>query len=148
MLGKTVSLEQVARITAGDSGQGTSLAALQSAAEDLGLEARCYRMSLRDLAAMPSGFPAVAHVDGDHFVVVWRIATRKVAVAQPPFGLDYMSLDQFGRRWTGATMLVSRPGEQPRLGHPLIPWLLAMAAAALGFSACEWALGRGRRRQS
>lgn len=142
LLGKAATLDGVAEMTGPASEEHTSLAALQSAAHQLGLEARCYRMSLRDLAAMPQGLPAVAHVDGNHFVVVWRLGRGKVAVAEPPFGAEYVSLGQFALRWTGAIMLLTRPGEGAYLGDSLTPYLLAVAAAALGFVACERALER------
>jgi CRP-like cAMP-binding protein len=60
---------------------GTSLRALCHAATELGLAARSVKASKRNLDQMP--LPAIAHWQGNHWVVVCDVAAAQVRIADP-----------------------------------------------------------------
>lgn len=93
-----------------------SLLDLKRSAENLGIIARCDRLTLSELGQMDERTPGVAHVDGNHFVAVWADGGG-VVVVDPPGPPQRMSRREFGRRWDGYILVISRPGEQPRF-----PW--------------------------
>ena len=130
-LGAESDVEGIAKLAGADPTAGTSLAGLMQAAANLGLEGRAYRLSLSDLRRIAPLTPAIAHVDGNHFAVVWMDEAGLVTVLQPPLGLRRMGLADFGRRWNGAVLVVSRPGEQPTWGPAHLRWALATAAVLL-----------------
>ena len=133
-LGVQAQLDQVALTAGTDLPTGTSFAGLTRAAAALGLEARPYRLRLDGLRGVTSATPGIAHVDGDHFVVVWMAGPDEVTTIQPPLGSQRMSLRSFGRHWDGAILIVSRPGEQPSFGlaRPYRWGAVAAGAALLG----------------
>ena len=111
--------------------KGTSLRGLETAVTALGLEGKSYDLSLKQLRNVGPATPGIAHVGGDHFVIVW-MPTREgdtVMVVDPPRTVEKVSLAAFAQRWTGAILIVSRPGQQPR--WPLLPgpWVVACCAA-------------------
>jgi ABC-type bacteriocin/lantibiotic exporter with double-glycine peptidase domain len=127
-LGVEANVQHLAKLVGAARGEGSSLAALQRAGEELGLEARPYAMRLGHLKRLTGRTPGIAHVDGNHFVVAWWDRGR-VLVADPPRGIERVTPTDFGRRWNGAILVVSRPGETPSWR----PWWLwgAMAAGTL-----------------
>ncbi len=130
-LGVEAELTHLANLSAARPGRGPSLAALAQAAREFGLEARCYSLDLDDLREVTSTRPAIAHVDGNHFVVVW-MAEDELTVVDPPGEPYTQTLDEFGRRWNGAAVVVSRPGAQPRWGVPYLgPGLLVAGTVLL-----------------
>ncbi|MHC5034514.1 MAG: cysteine peptidase family C39 domain-containing protein [Planctomycetota bacterium] len=137
-LGTEANVRDVAEL-AGLSATGTSLAGLAEAAAQLGLEGRCYRLALKDLKRINSKTPGIAHLDGGHFVVAWMDGPDAVTVIEPPRRIGQEGLQDFGRRWNGAILVVSRPGEQPKLPLFYLKWGLA---AGLVGAAVVWALKR------
>jgi hypothetical protein len=128
----------------GASASGTSLGALADAAKARGLEARCLRLSLDDLRRVSSRTPAIAHVDRDHFVVAWTANDRDVVVVEPNMSSSRIPLKNFGRRWDGNILLLSRPGEQPTFS-----WRIGWVGGSVGSAAMLLALllfVTGRRR--
>lgn len=115
-LGLAADSAQMARLAGTGRASGTSLAGLAKAAEESGMDGRCYRLRLADLQRITRATPAIAHVGANHFVVVWMDNPDEVTVVQPPSSVRHMSLRSFGLRWDGAALVVSRPGEQPRFG--------------------------------
>jgi ABC-type bacteriocin/lantibiotic exporter with double-glycine peptidase domain len=130
-LGVVADLDQVARDAGSDPTAGTSLAGLLKASGKLGLEGRAYRLRLGDLSRVTSKTPGIAHMDGSHFVVVWMDEPDQVTVVQPPVGVRRMSLSAFGRRWNGAILVVSRPGEQPRWSAARAWWAVGVGVLLL-----------------
>lgn len=113
-LGTEADVTEVAKQANTKNPEGTSLADLAKVASELGLEGGCYRLGLDDLRRVTSQTPGIAHVDGDHFVVVWMSADDEVTVVEPPQNVTKMPLRTFGRRWDGMILVVSQPGDQPR----------------------------------
>lgn len=142
-LGDDAQVEAMARLAGTDRLKGTSLAGLARAGRALGLEARHYRLRLSHLKRVTSRTPAIAHVDRNHFVVVWTDASGQVTVVQPPGRSDRMSLGEFGRRWNGALLVLSRPGGQP--AWSVVPDTWVLCGAVLVGLVGSWLLTRSAR---
>jgi ATP-binding cassette subfamily B protein len=100
--GRRVNLARIRQLVH-TSKDGTSLAALCRAAEELGLAARSVKASARSLAEMP--LPAIVHWEGNHWVVLYDVRARHVRVADPALGLRRFSREEFQRKWTGYAAL-------------------------------------------
>ena len=85
---------------------GTSLLALKHVAEQRGLTGQGLRLSVGHLKDV--SMPAIAHVHGDHFVVV-RSATDDVIVDDPSIGRLRMSAAAFNRAWDGIVLTFTGP---------------------------------------
>jgi hypothetical protein len=139
-LGTEAEVTELARLAGTDPQTGTSLAGLGRAAAHVGLEARPYRLRLKDLRHLTSRTPAIARVDAAHFYVVWAEPDGRLRVVEPPEGSWRSSLHAFGRRFDGAALIVSLPGQQPSFGS-----ILPAAGATLLLIALAVALMFGRR---
>ncbi|MEM9149896.1 MAG: peptidase domain-containing ABC transporter [Cyanobacteria bacterium P01_F01_bin.3] len=84
--------------------EGTSLKGLARAAEEIGFQARPVRASLGALAEQTR--PWIAHWEGVHYVVVYRISGKKVLIADPAMGRQFVSRETFIRKWTGYGVLL------------------------------------------
>lgn len=90
---------------------GIDLLALKRAAEGRGLTTQGLRVSLDALVDVP--MPVIAHVHGDHFVVV-RSATGDVIVDDPAIGRLRMSDKTFSRAWDGAVLTFGAPNRDDK----------------------------------
>jgi ABC-type bacteriocin/lantibiotic exporter with double-glycine peptidase domain len=136
LLGSDVSVSRVADLASerGNPTEGISLAALAKAATQLGYEGRCYRLRVEDLRRVTARTPGIAHVGGNHFVVVWMDGEAdRVTVIDPPCDTYDTTLLKFARNWDGVIMIVSRPGEQP-IWTAKGTWPAYAACIALGIS--------------
>jgi HlyB family type I secretion system ABC transporter len=102
--GRKVSLARVRR-EVHTSTDGTSLAGIASGAERLGLAVRTLKASKAALDELP--LPAVAHWEGNHWVVVYDTNEREVRVSDPASGLRTIPRDEFERGWSGFVALVA-----------------------------------------
>jgi len=101
--GKRYSINSV-RELAGVGRSGASLKGLAKAAENLGFHARPVRASLSRIEEQEN--PWIAHWEGIHYVVVYRIAGKRVLIADPGIGKRWLSRAEFLDRWTGYALLV------------------------------------------
>ncbi|HJS06319.1 MAG TPA: peptidase domain-containing ABC transporter [Pirellulales bacterium] len=104
---RPLGLQQM-RELAGTDRIGTNLLGLVQAAEKLSFSARAVK---GDYAALPSApLPAVAHVHTDeglgHFVVLHKVTSKGVVVADPGRGVETLSRDEFSKKWTGYLLLL------------------------------------------
>ena len=139
------------RARLGDPGpEGYSLAELDRAATDLGAKTLAVRTSLANLGARRDAgerFAAIAHVDGNHFVLVSGFEPDgRVKLIDPPG--DYSQPPEtFAARWDGTALLISPDPLTAEADLAAFPWLTAGLAAAGG--GCLLAVGglwwRGRR---
>ncbi|MGF1478230.1 MAG: ABC transporter transmembrane domain-containing protein [Cyanophyceae cyanobacterium] len=83
---------------------GASLRGLTAAAESLGFATRPVKASLDRLAQQQ--LPAIAHWQGNHYVVVYRIGRRRAIVGDPAIGQRTLSLPAFKAGWTGYALLL------------------------------------------
>ncbi len=120
--GRRVNLARIRQLVH-TSKDGTSLAALCRAAEELGLAARSVKASARSLADMP--LPAIAHWEGNHWVVLYEVRPRHVRVADPALGLRRFSREEFQAKWSGYAALFdyTEAFEQAPEQRPGLAWL-------------------------
>ena len=88
------------------SSDGTSLRAICTAAEELGLAAKAAKVSLRNLDRMP--LPAIIHWEGNHWMVLFDVQPGYVRVADPAMGTRKIARDEFEQKWSGYAALFDR----------------------------------------
>ncbi|MGC9528044.1 MAG: ABC transporter transmembrane domain-containing protein [Limnospira sp.] len=101
--GKDFGLNRL-RNLAGVGRSGASLKGLARAAESLGYQARPVRASLSRLE--DEKHPWIAHWQGDHYIVVYRVRGKQVWVGDPAQGKRKLSRSQFLDGWTGYALLL------------------------------------------
>ncbi len=101
--GKRLSLNRVRDMT-NVSRSGASLRAIASAAESLGFASRPVKASLEKFADQP--LPAIAHWQGNHFIVVYEITKKRVIVCDPGLGQRHLTRKEFLEGWTGYGLLL------------------------------------------
>ncbi|MBA3344118.1 MAG: peptidase domain-containing ABC transporter [Gemmatimonadales bacterium] len=100
--GRSVSLARIRQLVH-TSLDGTSLKAIVRAATELGLAARSVKASPQHLSQMP--LPAIAHWEGNHWVVLYDVDQKSVKFADPSFGLVRVPRAEFEKKWTGYAAL-------------------------------------------
>jgi HlyB family type I secretion system ABC transporter len=120
--GRAVSLTRIRQLVH-TSMDGTSLAALCSAGEGLGLAARAVKASRRHLDQMP--LPAIAHWEGNHWIVLYDVRPGYVRVADPGLGVRRLTRHDFEERWSGYASLFDYTDAfaQAPEGRPGLAWL-------------------------
>jgi HlyB family type I secretion system ABC transporter len=101
--GKRLSLNQL-RILANVDRAGASLRGLMGAAETMGFSVRPVKADL--IALQHQKLPAIAHWQGNHYIVVYQITPRHVIVADPAIGRRTLSHAAFQAGWTGYSLLL------------------------------------------
>jgi ATP-binding cassette, subfamily B, bacterial HlyB/CyaB len=86
------------------SREGASLKGLINAAENLGFNSRPVKASLDRLAKVP--LPAIAHWQGNHYVVVFEISRHHVIIGDPAVGQRKLTHREFVQGWTGYCLLL------------------------------------------
>ncbi len=111
---------------------GASLRAICQAASELGLAARGVKASPSRLEQMP--LPAIAHWEGNHWVVVYDVSSTHVRVSDPALGLRRLTRAEFAAKWTGFVALFDHTtafeGNQEGRSGPA--WLLPFFAPYRG----------------
>jgi HlyB family type I secretion system ABC transporter len=101
--GKNFGINQV-RAMANVDRNGASLWGLVSAAESIGFSTRPIKGTLDGLGQQR--LPAIAHWEGNHYIVVYAITRRAVVVSDPALGRRRLTRAQFQAGWTGYTLLL------------------------------------------
>lgn len=83
---------------------GASLRGLVAAADSIGFSTRPVKASLDKLAEQ--SLPAIAHWEGNHYVVVYKVTPKQVILADPAIGQRSLSHAEFKAGWTGNTLLL------------------------------------------
>ncbi|BAY93837.1 MULTISPECIES: peptidase domain-containing ABC transporter [unclassified Tolypothrix] len=83
---------------------GVSLRGLATAAESIGFASRPVKASLDKLAQQP--LPAIAHWEGNHYIVVYEVTKKQVIVGDPAIGQRTLTHTQFQSGWTGYALLL------------------------------------------
>jgi ATP-binding cassette subfamily B protein len=120
--GRAVSLSRIRQLLH-TSTDGTSLRALCRGAEELGLAARAVKASARNLAQMP--LPAVAHWEGNHWLVVYDVDGEHVRIDDPAVGSRRIPRAEFEEKWSGYVALFDYTDafENAPVGRSSIAWL-------------------------
>lgn len=100
--GRRVSLPRIRQL-AHTALDGTSLKSIVGAANELGLAARAVKAGPADLDKL--SLPAIAHWEGNHWVVVARVGKRHVDIVNPASGPDRVSRADFIEKWSGYAAL-------------------------------------------
>jgi CRP-like cAMP-binding protein len=102
--GRRVSVELM-RQQIGVQPQGASLQELQRAAGQLGFRAEAVRIGLSHLSAVR--LPAICHLAGGHYVVLFELVLGGVIVGDPASGVGQWSSSTLQRSWSGQLLLVT-----------------------------------------
>jgi ATP-binding cassette subfamily B protein len=101
--GKYLSINSLRNIS--DVGRsGVSLKNLTLTSEKLGYQARPVRASLNRLETEKK--PWIAHWQGDHYIVVYKVRRHQVVIADPGEGRKTLSRQAFLTGWTGYALLL------------------------------------------
>lgn len=101
--GKRFSMNSL-RELAGVGRSGASLKSLAKASESVGFRATPVRASLSRL--VERSHPWIAHWQGDHYIVVYRVKGDRVFVADPAIGKRSLPRSEFLAGWTGYALLL------------------------------------------
>jgi ATP-binding cassette subfamily B protein len=101
--GKRFSINRL-RDVAGVDRNGISLRSLATAAESIGFATRPVKASLDQLGAQ--NLPAIAHWQGDHYIVVYEVTRQYVVVADPAIAQRTLSHAEFHTGWSGYALLL------------------------------------------
>ena len=105
--GRKVALSRV-RDALRTSHDGTSLRAIATGSERLGLAARTVKASKRSLDSLE--LPALLHWDGNHWVVLYAVDGGTARIADPAMGIRKLRREEVLERWSGyAAMLRPTP---------------------------------------
>lgn len=112
--GKTYSSGYLAELTS-TSREGTNFLALSQAAEKLGFRPLGIKIPKNKLTKGIS-LPCIAHVNNNHFVVVYKITGDLIHLADPQQGLIELKKEEFFQLWLGedneqGTLLLLDPSE-------------------------------------
>lgn len=102
--GKTFGINQLRSIANVDRA-GTSIKGLITAAEFLGFTVRPRKADLQALAHQE--LPAIAHWEGNHYVVVYRVTKDQVVVSDPRIGRRILTRQEFVAGWTGYVIFLT-----------------------------------------
>lgn len=101
--GKRISVN-VLREKANVGRSGASLKSLAKGAESVGFHARPVRASFGRIAEQAN--PWIAHWQGDHYIVVYKVERSQIVIADPALGRQVVSSDKFQADWTGYALLL------------------------------------------
>ncbi len=106
---RTFTLNRI-REAVGTGQQGTTLLGLKRGAETLGFNGRNVKASpelLDKINQIP--LPAIIHWQGYHWVVLYGKRGRKYVIADPAFGIRYLSRKELAEGWVTGIMLLLEP---------------------------------------
>ncbi|BAZ12948.1 ABC transporter ATP-binding protein [Calothrix sp. NIES-4071] len=109
--GRTFTLNRI-REAIGTGQLGTTLLGLKRGVEALGFNgtgARISKENLNKINEIP--LPAIIHWKGYHWVVLYGRKGRKYVIADPSFGIRYLSQAELIQSWTNGVILVLQPDE-------------------------------------
>ncbi len=95
------TLRSIARINS----MGAEFSDLANAAQSLGYQALGVRASLDKLES--KFLPFIAHYQGNHYIVVWRIKDKFVFISDPAIGKRWLPRREFEANFTGYALLLS-----------------------------------------
>ncbi len=102
--GKTFGINQLRHLANVDRA-GTSIKGLIIAAEFLGFMVRPRKADLPALEHQE--LPAIAHWEGNHYIVVYRVTKKEVVVCDPSIGRRILTRQEFVAGWTGYVIFLT-----------------------------------------
>jgi HlyB family type I secretion system ABC transporter len=101
--GKRFSVNRLREVARVDR-NGATLRGLAAAAESIGFTTRPVKASLDKLGQQH--LPAIAHWEGQHYIVVYEVTRKYVVVGDPAIGQRTLRHSEFKAGWTGYALLV------------------------------------------
>lgn len=95
--GKYYSL-QTLRERSGITKDGVTLLGLSYAGESIGIKSICLEISIQELEKKVQ-LPCIIHWDNNHFLVIYKITSKKVYVSDPAKGLMSIPIEKFIDNW-------------------------------------------------
>ena len=90
--------------------RGASLEHLQRSAEQLGFQSRPVRIA--DAHLTGATLPAIAHLQGDHYVAIFDANADAVIMGDPAVGVIRHSRLEFRQLWDGTLLLLQPPSSR------------------------------------
>jgi ATP-binding cassette subfamily B protein len=97
--GKNFNLQKLRSIS-GINREGVSLLGISEAAEKIGFRSTGAKINMEDLKK--SDFPLILHWNQNHFVVLYKVRSGYLHIADPAKGLLKYSESEFLKHWTGS----------------------------------------------
>lgn len=94
-------LAQIAQVDT----QGTDMYTLSRIAGNFGFATEGYQMDYEYLSEIP--LPCIAHYEGSHFVVIYKANDKHVWVADPAYGKDKYTKEEFETKWNGVVLTMT-----------------------------------------
>ncbi|MEP7196108.1 MAG: peptidase domain-containing ABC transporter [Saprospiraceae bacterium] len=88
----------------GLTSSGMNLYQMSEVAEQFGFKAEAYELGYEHLFQIK--LPCIAHYAGIHFIVIYKIDEKQVWIADPAYGKDVISKDEFLRKWNGIVLTI------------------------------------------
>ena len=82
--------------------EGTNLYVISEIAENFGFKTEAYELEFKYLLEIP--LPCIAHFDGYHFIVIYKVNKKYVWVSDPAYGKDRYTKEEFIKRWNGIVL--------------------------------------------
>jgi predicted double-glycine peptidase len=114
------TIKEICELTGYDRYTGTTMLGLYMASQKLGLPVVPLRIDIDQLASINS--PAIAFIDGNHFVVVHGIKGNNLLIQDPPSPLFMQSKELFKTHWNGEMLVFSE-----KLRRELTPQLATLS---------------------
>ncbi|WP_135230758.1 peptidase domain-containing ABC transporter [Deinococcus fonticola] len=89
----------ILRGLAGTTQSGTTMAGLKRAGENLGLSCKAFRTRSHSLESI--NLPLILHWESNHYVVLFRIDSKSILIADPAIGIRKIDHDELEKKWTG-----------------------------------------------
>jgi ABC-type bacteriocin/lantibiotic exporter with double-glycine peptidase domain len=87
---------------AGVNTEGIDLYTISELAEGFGFETEGYKLEFNQLSEIQ--FPCIAHYEGNHFVVIYKVKNNKVWIADPAIGKYTLEKKEFCEKWNGVVL--------------------------------------------
>jgi len=95
--GKKVSLEHL-RSKSYITKLGVSMLGISEAAESIGFRTRGVRLNFEALIAKAQ-LPCIAHWKGNHFIVIYRVKSKRVFIVDPAIGRRVIAREELLTNW-------------------------------------------------
>ena len=84
--------------------EGSNLYSLAEVAQQFGFNADAYELDYEHLSQIQ--LPCIAHYNGIHFIVIYKFTEEFVWIADPAYGKDKLTKEEFLKKWNGIVLTV------------------------------------------
>ncbi|MDW7695850.1 peptidase domain-containing ABC transporter [Flammeovirgaceae bacterium SG7u.111] len=89
--------------------EGIDLYTISGLAEGFGFETNGFQLNFENLGKLH--LPCIAHYNGNHFVVVYKVNAKQVWIADPAVGKYTLTREEFEAKWNGIVLEVRPTNE-------------------------------------